>query len=472
MNQTDPDRRPSRIGRLIGRYFDGNSLTSRTHRAGIWTLVGFGGNNGLRLISNLILTRLLSPEIFGLMALAQVFLNGVTMLSDVGVRASVIRSTRGDDEAFLNTAWNVQILRGALVAAVSCLVAWPISRAYDQPVLFPLMCALSMCSVIGSFQSISIARANRKLLVKQLVTLSITNRMISLAVTVFFAWQLQSVWALAIGAVIGSTVLVILSHVMLPPFHHRFLLERQALREIMGFGSWILIATLFTFLGDRGQQAVYGLLVPVEVIGLMAIAILISSIPKKLFQKFLNTVILASFSEILRERPQALPRVLRKVRIATIAGAFPMLFLVSFFAQPIIDLLYDDRYAAAGVILTLAALNSAVPILSSTYQNLLLAEGRSDIHAALMFILATSTTLGIWLGFLLFGLVGSLVGVGIAMALMFAINAAIAQYRGYSTGLLDVVAFGIVAAVYVATLWTMEAPAAFLSPDLIGTLFN
>lgn len=472
MSQSDPPRRPPFLPQFLRQFWGGNSLTRRTGRAGIWTVLGFGGKSGLRLVSNLVLTRLLTPEIFGLMALANVFLNGVTTLSDVGVRASVIRSKRGDDEAFLNTAWNMQIIRGAIITTICLLVAWPVSVAYDQPILFPLICVLSLSAFISGFRSISIAHANRKLLMKRITFLDLASKTFTLIVTVFLAWLMQSVWALAIGIIAGVIMRVTLSHLLLPPFHHRLGLEREAFREILGFGGWILLATFFTFLGARGQQAIYGLLVPVEIVGLMSIAILIASIPRDLFQKLLNTAILPSFSELVRERPAALPRAIRKVRFTTLVGAFPILFLVSAFAQPAIDLLYDDRYAAAGILLALTALNSAVPILSMTYQNLLLAEGRSDLHAGLMFIWASSTVLGILIGFNLYGLIGSLVGVGMASALLFVINAAIAQYRGYATGLLDLVALGLVTLFYVITLWTMDVPAAFLSPELIGTVFE
>jgi O-antigen/teichoic acid export membrane protein len=76
-------------------------------------MLKFGGNNALRLGSNLILTRLLFPEAFGLMALVQVFLTGLQMFSDFGLQASVIRSSPRRGSGFLHTAWTVQILRGA-----------------------------------------------------------------------------------------------------------------------------------------------------------------------------------------------------------------------------------------------------------------------------------------------------------------------------------------------------------------------
>jgi O-antigen/teichoic acid export membrane protein len=88
-------------------------------------MLKFGGENILRLGSNLILTRLLFPEAFGLMALVTVFLTGLKMFSDFGLNASIIRSARGDDPIFLQTAWTVQILRGVMLWLISVMLAGP-----------------------------------------------------------------------------------------------------------------------------------------------------------------------------------------------------------------------------------------------------------------------------------------------------------------------------------------------------------
>ncbi|MFN3500356.1 MAG: oligosaccharide flippase family protein, partial [Pannonibacter indicus] len=69
------------------------------------SLAGTGGQQLLRLASNLALTRLLFPEAFGLMALIQTFMVGLQMFSDIGIRPSIIQNKRGEEADFLNTAW-------------------------------------------------------------------------------------------------------------------------------------------------------------------------------------------------------------------------------------------------------------------------------------------------------------------------------------------------------------------------------
>ena len=94
---------------------------------------------GLQLGANLVLTRILFPEAFGLMALVGVFIAGIQLISDIGIRPSLIRSSRGEDPEFQATAWTLQVVRGVWVTALALLLAWPYALIYDQPILAPLI---------------------------------------------------------------------------------------------------------------------------------------------------------------------------------------------------------------------------------------------------------------------------------------------------------------------------------------------
>ncbi len=111
------------------------TLKQRAIRGSLWTLSGHTSSQILRLGSNLILTRLLFPEAFGLMALVQTFIIGLEMFSDVGIRPSIIQNHRGNDPSFLNTAWTIQVIRGFMLWLGACLMAIPAANFFHQPML-------------------------------------------------------------------------------------------------------------------------------------------------------------------------------------------------------------------------------------------------------------------------------------------------------------------------------------------------
>ncbi len=89
---------------VLAQMTQGDSLVARAFRGAGLTVFGFGWGQMMRLASNLILTRILFPEAFGLMALISVFLMGLNMFSDVGVAPAILQSKRGDERSFLDTA--------------------------------------------------------------------------------------------------------------------------------------------------------------------------------------------------------------------------------------------------------------------------------------------------------------------------------------------------------------------------------
>lgn len=118
------------------------SLRKRALRAGSWNLVAQVASQVMRLGGNLVMARLLLPEMFGVMVIATTVSVLLHLLSDVGLRQNIIQSHRGDDPHFLNTAWTVQIIRGFVLFALTLLLAtgaglpsWPSCGRRAPPML-------------------------------------------------------------------------------------------------------------------------------------------------------------------------------------------------------------------------------------------------------------------------------------------------------------------------------------------------
>ena len=137
------------------RQIRGDTLRARAIRGSALTISSFAAANIFRLASNLILTRILFPEAFGLMALVSVFITSLHMFSDLGLNTSVIRSDRGDDPRFLNTAWTVQVIRGCVLWIGAVAIAGPVAAFYDEPQLQPLISFVGIQAVFLGFLSIN-----------------------------------------------------------------------------------------------------------------------------------------------------------------------------------------------------------------------------------------------------------------------------------------------------------------------------
>lgn len=422
----------------------GHGLKALALKGSLWTLVGFGGQKILQLCSNLILTRLLFPEAFGLMALVNVVITGLTMFSDIGIRPSIVQNMRGEDTGFLHTAWTVQVIRGFALWAVACVAAWPASLIYHQPILLPLLCTVGSTAAINGFQSFALATANRKLQLGRLTVVQIAGQAISIAATVLLAWIYDSVWALAFGAVAGSIVQTALGHLAWPAQAHAFRLERHAIDSLLHYGKWIFLATLVTFLGGQGLQAIQGVLVAPATLAMIYIAGTISWTLGDLTHKLVDSVAFPVLSKVAREEPKRLRSVLNGFRFRVLALTLPGFIALSLLSTFIINTLFDRRYAAAGPYLAISAITSALGVLPIYYQNALLAGGDSRAHFIIMVAMMAFRIGGLTMGFHFGGVEGMLVGIALGTLLTYFVSAGFARVRGWLSLRTDLVSIGFI----------------------------
>lgn len=429
-----------------------SSLRSRAVHSGAWIGVGFGMQKVLQLGSNLILTRLLFPEAFGLMALATVFLVGLQMFSDIGLKPAVIRDPRGDDPDFLNTAWTIQVVRGLLLCIVGTAIAYPLSLIYGQPILFPLLAVLSTTAMINGFTSIGMATAERRLDFRTITMIQIAGQaaMIGLLITLAYFWR--SVWALAVANVVGTAVTVAIGYTLLPRHRHRLALHGGSARSLVHFGRWILLSTLATYLGGEGLKAIQGgLLTPAE-FGVLAIAYTIAGIPNDLAQRLSGSVGLPVFSETVRRNPNGLSAIFNRFRIRMIILSVALASGLAIIAEPLIGVLYDSRYQAAGSYLSVLLISNAVSSIWSGYNSLSLALGESNKYFLGMLGASILRIFGLFIGFEVYGTVGMLLGVGMANVLSIFWTWFLVRKHGVATFLLDIFTLLFLVLLYFAIL--------------------
>lgn len=399
------------------------SLKQLAIRGAIWTTIGHGSNQVLRLGGNLILTRLLFPEAFGLMALVQTFMIGLEMFSDIGIFPSIIQNKRGDDPAFLNTAWTIQMFRGFMLWLCACLIAWPVAQFFREPMLVQLLPAVGITSSIAGLNSTKMATANRKLQLGRLTAVELGSYVLGLVVMIILAWVYKSVWALVGGGIVGALTKLLLSHTVLEGAPNRFQWDQEAFRELNRFGRWIFISTVMGFLASQGDRLVLARLLDVRFLGIYTVALTLSMVVQQLVQNLSNKVLFASYSELIRERPERLYPVLRKNRIILAAvGVAVSLFFV-LFGEMLIDFLYDNRYVEAGWMLQVLAVGMIVRPLTLTYGDVLLARGQASTIAALIATQICIQYPAMFVGAQLGGPHGVIIGIAAIDWLMYPIEA-------------------------------------------------
>lgn len=392
---------------------DSSSVNKLAIRGAIWTIAGYGASQILRFGSNLILTRLLVPELFGLMALVYVFITGLHLFSDLGIGLSVVQNKRGDERSFLNTAWTLQIIRG-VVLWIACLgLAYPVSQIYREPMLLWLVPIVGSSTIISGFNSTSLYALNRHLDIRKIALFEFSGQLLGTIVMIVWAWFYPTVWALVAGNLVTTVYQLFLSHQFGKDKPNYLTWDKSAARELFSFGIWIFLTTAMTFFGEQADRLILGRLLGVEMLGIYIVALTFADLPRSVTVALSGKVIMPAISKIADlPRPEIRTKICRK-RMPVLLVMAAGVTLIATFGDWIIELLYDERYQQAAWMLPVLALGVWPRLLCNTNEPALFSLGRPQYSAAANLARFLFTVVGIWVGHSLFGLPGAVIGVAL-----------------------------------------------------------
>jgi len=396
---------------FLTKIFKGENLRAKVLRSSSITFISYGLEQVLRLVSNLILTRLLFPEAFGIMALASAILIGLSMLSDIGVSQSVIQNKKGAEAYFRNTAWVAQIFRGFVLWIFACLIAFPTSIFYDSSVLFPLICALGSTLAIKGFNTTSIAVNNRELNIFKLSVVNLGTQSLSIILIVIFAFYTNSVWALVWGNVISSLIGVFAGHLLLNDgFRHRFSIDWNSLRQIIAFGKWIFVSSIFGFLANHADKMIIGKMLSLTDLGIFTIAMTFAQIPKAILYSLNNKVLFPVYSKIQDMDEQEVRKKVLRSKLLISGMLLPIALFLLITGNFLVDFLYDERYKDAGWMLQVLAVGIAIQI-ATNVGPFFMGFGRPGLFALTVGLRAFLLVASMFTGALLLGPTGLVVGI-------------------------------------------------------------
>ena len=445
-------------------------------RGSVWTLVGYGSGQALRLLNNLILWRLLYPEAFGLMAIVSVCQVGLAMFSDIGIGPGIVQHERGDDPIYLNTAWTIQVVREFLLCAAACLIAAPIAAFYHEPQLAQLLPAAALASLVSGFNSTRLFTATRTISLGRITAVDLAAQSASLVVMIGWAWLHRSIWALIAGSAVYNVIKMVLSHTFLPGIRNRFRWDPTCARAMLRFGRWIFFSTLLTFIVMQSDRLIFGKLIPMGMLGVYSVATTWAGMPFAIVSRVFSTVIFPLLARVHHEGAN-FSQILRNTRRPwLILGGCATACLVS--AGPtLIHLLYEPRAENAGWIIQV--IGSGVWLLSLESANgvALLALGQPKWLAAGNAAKLVGMVLLIPLGYSSFGFPGAVVALAGTELLHYAATtvgayrrrvACLSQDARFSGLVLLTIALGLAVAHFVPP----AIHALGLRPAKLGTLLE
>ncbi len=390
-----------------------HALEKQALRATFWSILEYGSGIGLRVVSSLVLTRLLLPAYFGEVTLVMTLIVGITLLSDIGLAPSVVQSPRGDDPVFLNTAWTIQWIRGIILWFVAVAISWPMAAFYNNPRLRILIPVLALSTLISGFNSTNLLTLSRHLGVRRLFAIDGSAALLSLIVTLIWAYYWPSVWAIIAGQILLNLYRLLLSHIpfITPGVRNSLCWDRSSIHSIVHFGKWIMVGTAFYFFASQADRLILGKLVSLTMLGIYGIAYQISDIPRAIISALSNKVLFPFTSKMVHLPMDEFRKRYLRYRFYILLAGCSLLSIMVIWGDLLVLKLYDHRYHEAAWMIPIFALGLWQTILCQTIFPVLLSLGKSKYSAMANAPYCIAILIGIPLAFHFFGMKGAVIAV-------------------------------------------------------------
>jgi O-antigen/teichoic acid export membrane protein len=321
----------------------------------IWQGLQLVGGKAIYFLRLIILARLLSPDDFGLMAIAVSAVGILMSVTNLGMVPALVQGQEIDEEAY-HVAWTIRLSRAFLVTLAVFLAAPLIAALFSEPRATDIIRVLAFRPFLDALASIKIAGLTRKLHFQPLTLLSISQALLNTAVSIILA-QSYGVWALVFGTLAGAVWYSTLSYVV-APYRPRLSFERETTQSLIHFGRWIFVTSLIAMAGSYVLRVTISRQLGTADLGLYYLAAQIAFLPAEIASEVVGAVAFPLYARLQTNLTQV-AHTFRMIFTGTVALLYPACAMIIALAPTLVnDVLGPDWQGTVPVIriLTLATM--------------------------------------------------------------------------------------------------------------------
>ena len=364
--------------------------------------------------------RILSPEDYGLLAIATIFTSLLMMMGEAGMQAVVIRS-ESLELGHLKRIFGVIFAGHSLVSTIILLIAPLVAAFYTEPRVTPIMLVLAAHNMVICYTEMPNALLRREMRFRELAFIEITGVIVQSLTSLGLALAGYGVWALVVAQLVAGLVRAVLLNIM-RPFLHAPSFHIGAMRDELHFGGYILLQRLLWWAHESFDRALLGkLLGPVQ-LGYYTVGNELASMPRDKLAKIINQIVFPAVARIKDDRALARTHMLKALEIMSLV-IFPIFFGMSAIAADIVTVILGSKWLPALIPLTLLPLAMPFRVLSIPLAQMVNALGYPKVIfryqiTALILTLASLSMGAIW----------GIIGISVAWVVVSPLNIMIFLY--------------------------------------------
>jgi O-antigen/teichoic acid export membrane protein len=336
-----------------------DDLARATGTALIWRGLELAGDKVIFLVRMLILARLLSPDDFGLLAIAMTAIGFLLSVTDFGMLPALVQQRKLDVEQY-DIAWTVIVTRAAMVGGVVFVSAPLIAGIFDEPRATRILQALAIRPLLEAGASIKMADLMRDLKFRPMTVAKLSEGVLNTIVAILLAGR-YGVWALVFGALVGAVGYLIVSY-MLAPHLPRLFFDFKSMRPLIRFGRWIFFSGLIAVCGGMILKIVISRELGAVQLGLYFLAARLAFLPAEVATKVAGHVAFPLYARLQADRGQS-ERAFRAMLTGMSALLLPICLMIIVLAPSFVEHVLGPRWAGTAPVIQILTLVSVVGML-------------------------------------------------------------------------------------------------------------
>jgi O-antigen/teichoic acid export membrane protein len=331
----------------------------------------------IRFIIVIILARLLSPEDFGVVALAEIFLGFISTINELGFSAAIVQR-KEIDGIHLSTSFWTSVSTGIILFIIATLASPFVADFFQEDLVQPIVIVASLAFIIGSFGVVHRALLEKNLDFKKVTIPEVCAAIVSGVVSIFLAINGYGAWSLVFGGLSGGFISVVIIWKMLawrPSLRFSF----THFKELFDFGGRVMGSRLLNYISQNVDYLVVGKLLGTAALGYYSFAYHLMTFPLHRISQNITKVIFPAFSTIQDDNERLRKGYLEVVRYISLI-TFPMLAGMFVVAPEFVTVVYGAKWAPMIVPLQILCLAGALKSVGTAVGSIFLSKGRADIQ--------------------------------------------------------------------------------------------
>ncbi|HEY1546099.1 MAG TPA: lipopolysaccharide biosynthesis protein [Xanthobacteraceae bacterium] len=345
----------------------------------IWSAVNTWTNNLLSLAIVTILARLVTPNEFGLVALAMIYISfGQVFISDTVSEALVQR--RQLEPEHLDAAFWVMALLGIAATIAGIAVAPLLGAIFSETAVVPILQVISLRLLFDSLMTVPNALLLRRLDFKSFATRSLVANVAGGAVGVGWALAGGGAWALVAQQVVNAAVTLAVVGVA-ADWLPRWTFSHRHARDLVAYSSFSGLSRLGYFLVNNVDRMLIGFFLASTALGFYSLA---KRVTEMMSASITGVVVAVAHPHFAREQTDVarLRETLTSMMDKTVLVAFPAFFGLAAIGADVVPLVFGAKWTQAVPVLQILSVLMVLYAVSTLHGALVRAMGRAGWWSA------------------------------------------------------------------------------------------